>query len=136
MLGGQRQGAGRPRGLKNVMTDLARAEAKLAGMLPHEFLLAVVRGDTIRQRVVNNVINKQGKVIGQEIQEFDVIPDFQMRVDAAKAAAPYYAPRLATQVVTIRGREDVLNQLSDDQLDQAIKTLTSSGTRKKHGDGE
>jgi hypothetical protein len=48
-------------------------KAIAVGMLPHEFLCAVSRGETID---------------GHE-------PSFDERLDAAKAAAPYYAPKLA-----------------------------------------
>lgn len=111
---------------KHIMTALAQAEAKLAGLLPHEWLLKVVRGEPIEQHYVVDVLDKKsGVIIGQEVQSKMVYPSLDMRADAAKAAAPYYAPRLATQVITLRGREDVLNQLSDEQIDAAIVELAS-----------
>ncbi len=121
--GGHRPGSGRKPGAKLLMFALSQAEAKLAGILPHEWLLKVVRGDPIEQNYTVDVLDKKGQVIGQEVVTKTVYPDLQMRHDAAKAAAPYYAPRLATQVITLRGREDVLNQLSDDQLEKAIRQL-------------
>ena len=129
--GGPRANQGRPRGAKTIMTELAQAEAKLNGVLPHEFLLMIVRGDPIQQTYTRDVIDEDGNVIGQEIEERTVYPDLAMRHDAAKAAAPYYAPRLATQVITLRGREDVLNKLTDEQLDDAIRQL--EGTKGKKG---
>lgn len=51
----------------------AREEAAKAGMLPHELLLAISRGEVID----------------------GYVPSFAERVDAAKAAAPFYAPKLA-----------------------------------------
>ena len=121
--GGSRPNSGPKPGAKKIMSELSQAEAKLAGILPHEWLLAVVRGDPIEQRYTFDVLDKAGAVIGQEVGVRTVYPTLDMRHDAAKAAAPYYAPRLATQVITLRGREDVLNQLTDDQLDDAIKQL-------------
>lgn len=113
------------------MVELARIEAQLQGLLPHEWLLKVVRGDSIIQRYTTDVLDKQGKIIGQEVHEKEVYPDLSMRHDAAKAAAPYYAPRLATQVITLRGREDLINSLTDEQLDEAIAQLEGSPEVKK-----
>lgn len=124
--GGARPNSGPKPGSKQIMTALAQAEAKLAGLLPHEWLLKVVRGEPIEQHYVVDVIDKKtGVVIGEEVHSKMVYPSLDMRADAAKAAAPYYAPRLATQVITLRGREDVLNQLTDEQIDAAIVELAS-----------
>lgn len=122
-VGGPRPNAGRKPGSKLAMSELSQAEAKLAGILPHEWLLKVVRGEPIEQNYTVDVLDKKGNIIGQEVMTKTVYPDLPMRHDAAKAAAPYYAPRLATQVITLKGREDLLGQLSDAQLDDAIKDL-------------
>lgn len=71
--GGRREGAGRPVGAIQKWSRKAIIEAAKTGELPHEFLLRVSRG---------------GMVDGRE-------PTFEERLDAAKAAAPYYAPKLA-----------------------------------------
>jgi hypothetical protein len=71
--GGYRHGAGRKLGSVNAMSMRAREEASNAGELPHEFLLRVSRGETIG------------------VHE----PTFSERVDAAKAAAPYFSPRFS-----------------------------------------
>ncbi len=134
--GGARPNSGRKPGAKMLMSELSQAEAKLAGILPHEWLLKVVRGDPIEQSYTVDVVDKKGQVIGQEVMTKTVYPDLQMRHDAAKAAAPYYAPRLATQVITLRGREDVLNQLTDEQLDDAIKALEKPAKKTKGGDND
>jgi hypothetical protein len=106
-------------------------------MLPHEWLLKVVRGEPIEQQYVVDVLAKDGKtIVGQEVRTRTVYPDFPTRVDAAKAVAPYYAPRLATQVITLRGREDMLNQMSDDALDAAIKELATPPSRRKKKSGD
>ncbi|WP_376960120.1 hypothetical protein ABNQ39_20630 [Azospirillum sp. A26] len=70
--GGARPGAGRKVGAVQKVAREAREKAAAAGMLPHEFLLAVMRND----------------LPGEQ-------PTFDQRLDAAKAAAPYYAPKLA-----------------------------------------
>jgi hypothetical protein len=64
---------GRPKGAINRMTQKAREAAAKSGMLPHEILLAIARGQS-----VPGVKNPTRAEI----------------IDAAKAAAPFYAPRL------------------------------------------
>lgn len=92
MKGGARPGAGRPKGSANKMTRLAREQAAEAGMLPHEFLAAVARGEPVD----------------------GYVPTFEDRLDAAKAAAPFYAPRLAStqvQASITHSHEDMLDAL-------------------------
>ena len=73
MHGGRRAGAGRPLGSVNRASRLSRERASALGVLPHEFLAQVARGETIG----------------------DHVPTFAERLDAAKAASPYFAARLA-----------------------------------------
>lgn len=68
---------GRKPGSRNKRTAEVIAAAAAQGQLPHEFLLSVSRGEKIG----------------------GVTPTFEQRVDAAKAAAPYYAPRLLAMAV-------------------------------------
>jgi hypothetical protein len=82
--------------------------ASLSGLLPHEILLMIARGEPISHKVWVAKRDKKGNIIrdedGHEIQELVErihYADFAMRVDAAKAAAPYYAPRLAAQQMNI-----------------------------------
>jgi hypothetical protein len=65
--------------------------AKAVGQLPHEFLAAIARGETID---------------GHE-------PTFEERMDAAKHAAPYYAPKLANieATVAVSSHEAALEEL-------------------------
>jgi hypothetical protein len=113
--------AGRKPGSKSAMTVLAQAEAKLLGLLPHEWLLKVMRGEPIRQKYTVDITDKNGKVLRTEIHERDWYPQMDARLEAARAAAPYYAPRLATQVIQLRNRSDELGSLSDAQIDEAIR---------------
>ena len=94
--GGHRVGAGRPLGSVAEVTKIAREAAREKGLLPHEFLLAVTRGEPIR--------DKDGT---------ETKPTMAQRMEAAKAAAPYYAPRMATV--------EVIQALTDDDLDSVIK---------------
>lgn len=100
MRGGARPGAGRPKGSANKMSQKAREEAAEAGMLPHEFLAAIARGEMIG----------------------DHEPTFEERMDAAKAAAPFFAPKLASTQVTAsitRSHEDMLDEL-DSEADEIL----------------
>src|ERR1700704_5836509 len=94
--GGVRPGAGRPKGAISKMSAASRQAAAATGELPHQFLLRVMRGEPIE----------------------DHTPTFEERLDAAKAAAPYYAPRLATQQVKLQ----TLRDASDEELDAALVT--------------
>lgn len=97
--GGAMPGAGRKRGSKNTVSKRARDEAAASGLLPHEWLLKVARGEPVMHKQWKITYDKQSNEIGRELVEIEVYADFPTRIDAAKAAAPYYAPRLATQQV-------------------------------------
>lgn len=75
--GGARQGAGRKPGAATRFNDEARAKAAEGGILPLDYLLAVLRDDTKPQEV---------------------------RIDVAKAAAPYMHARL--NAVSVAGDPD------------------------------
>lgn len=72
--GGRRTGAGRPKGAVSKLATDAVTKAKATGDLPHEFLLKIVRGEAID----------------------GLSPSIEQRIHAAIAAAPYFAPKLAT----------------------------------------
>lgn len=71
--GGKRPGAGRPKGVVSKLAAAAVEKAKATGDLPHEFLLRVVRGESID----------------------GMSPSIEQRIHAAIAVAPYFAPKLA-----------------------------------------
>lgn len=89
--GGRVKGTPNRRSLDHIM----KAEAK--GQLPHELLAAVARGEEID----------------------GVTPTLEMRLDAAKACAPYYAPRLSNSNVTQRTITS-LSEISDGELASII----------------
>lgn len=98
--GGARPGAGRPKGSAQKITTKAREEAMKAGMLPHEWLLKVARGEPIPHKYYRTTVDRRGKET-KELVEDEVYADFATRVDAAKAVAPYFAPKLSAQTVSI-----------------------------------
>jgi hypothetical protein len=68
-----RKTGGRKKGSMNKAPRERAERAAASGLLPHEFLLAVCRGEVFDGHV----------------------PSFDERLDAAGKAAPYYAPKLA-----------------------------------------
>ena len=99
---------GRPKGSVGKLSLAAREAARLTGELPHEFLLRVTRGEVIAQPM---------RLDSGETRTVYQIPDLPMRVDAAKAAAPYFAPKLSAV--------QFLSQSTDDELDQLIAGLAT-----------
>jgi hypothetical protein len=78
------------------MSKRAREEAQKTGELPHEFLLRVARGEQID----------------------GYAPTFPERVEAAKASAPYFAPKLTATDVSadLRTTNRSVSELSDEEL--------------------
>ena len=76
-----------------------KRKAALSGDLPHEFLLKIMRGDMFYHD-------------GEAVR-----PTIEMRIDCAKAAAPYFAPRLAQVQVT--------ETMTDDDIDSIIKSASA-----------
>lgn len=122
--GGPRPGAGAKRGAKRITAkaqEAARAKATGEGyLLPHEILLRVANGESLKQRKLHITYHKRGPNKGfeksREWVEEDYWPTAAEQVDAAKAAAPYYAPRLATQMVKT-------DEKTSEALTQVMKEL-------------
>jgi hypothetical protein len=113
-VGGARPGAGRKKGTLAKVTAKAREAAMETGLLPHEWLLKVSRGEGIEHKRWKIVYDKNGKEKGRELITEEVYADFPTRLDAAKAAAPFYAPKLAVQTVSVNSNSDaVANTLKD-----------------------
>ena len=101
MQGGKREGAGRKQGGVNRLSQVAIEAATKTGELPHEFLLRVARGEAV-----------DGET-----------PTFDKRVDAAKAAAPYFAPRLATATIQGPGGNPLLVETDQKVIQAEIKAM-------------
>ena len=117
---------GRKKGQVQAVSELARIEAAKEGILPHEWMLKIVRGEPIKQRVMEVTVDEDG-VETREWVEHEVYPDFATRVDCAKAAAPFYAPKLAAQTVSLKGGVSLSNVsgLGAGEMKQLIKLLGS-----------
>ncbi len=114
---------GRVKGTQQKVTTQARLEAAQAGLLPHEWLLKVARGEPVphtKWKITYHA--KTGEELKRELVKEEYYADFGVRIDAAKAAAPFYAPRLATQTVTVHGNLG-LTKLTDEELKDELLTL-------------
>ena len=101
--GGPGRGSGRTRGSLGKVSKEAIAQAKETGILPHEWLLMIVRGEGIEQKTCETIYDEDGLEVEKILRTEIIYPDLHMRIDAAKAAAPFYAPRLAVQTVSLKG---------------------------------
>jgi hypothetical protein len=107
--------AGAARRMRKVSARVI-AEAAASGLLPHEWLLKVARGEGMKHRSWVARRNEAGQIVGFDLVEEDYYADFETRLEAAKAAAPYYAAKLSAQTVSVTGTETdmvaVLNRLA------------------------
>jgi hypothetical protein len=109
MAGGGRQpGAGRPKGALSKVTAKAKQAAMETGLLPHEWLLQVSRGEGIKHKRWVVKYDAKGKEVSRDLVEEEIYADFPTRIDAAKAASPFYAPKLAVQTVSVTGNSDAV----------------------------
>jgi len=110
---------GRPPGSMSKLAHEARATAQATGLLPHEILLAMARGEPIAQYVP--LMKDGAHVVDDEGEHMFVkrmvVLDLEARRDAAKAAAPYYAPKISTV--------EVIAGVSDDDLDRIIASAAA-----------
>lgn len=109
--GGKRPGAGRKPGSTNKLSKAAVKAAQSSGkQLPHEWMLDVMHGT----QKVRDVIEVKNPETGSQWIEIERQPSFEERLDAAKCAAPFYAPKLAAlAVVPESDNEDPIKKLMD-----------------------
>ena len=123
--GGPQPGSGPKPGSTRIAAKLqvaARLRAESEGfLLPHELLLRAANGQSFKVRKLHIIYYARGPKRGEEKErkwvEEDYYPTFEEQLDAAKAAAPYYAPRLMSQTVnpgenTANALTEVMKQLS------------------------
>lgn len=112
-----KRGRGRPEGSMNRLAREAREKAAATGLLPHEILLSMARGEPQKEFRVDADGNVSEKLVSLTIDQ---------RMDSAKAAAPFYAPKINSVEVT--------TGISDADLDQLIASLAAE-TGLGIGDG-
>lgn len=86
-----------------------RNRAAATGLLPHEILLSFARGEQQEERHID--------IATGEVKVIPYMPTKQDRIDCAKAAAPYFAPKL--------GAMKLLDGATDDDLDSLITQLAA-----------
>lgn len=99
---------GRPEGSANRLAREAREKAQATGLLPHEILLSMARGEPQTEYQVDS----EGKAVPRTVSL-----DIEQRKDAAKAAAPYFAPKISTV--------EVISGVPDNELDSIIAKLAA-----------
>lgn len=104
---GRKVGSGRKIGDSARLTNETREAAMRSGMLPHEWLLKVSRGEPITHTYVNVVTDDHGNIIAKNIITDEHYATWAERIDCAKAAAGYYAPKLAAQMVQVNEDKSV-----------------------------
>jgi len=105
--GGKRKGAGRPKGAKTRLTEEAIKKAG-DGMTPLEFMLEALRNEG---------------------------NDFDTRMDAAKAAAPYVHARLASVDQTVTHKQDAAD-FSLDELVSIARAGSAGSPEQDAGEDE
>ena len=119
---------GRPLGSMNRLAREAREKAAETGKLPHEILLDIARGEPQTRKLIHPIT---GKVLIENMEPCSM----EMRLDAAKAAAPYYAPKISTvEVIQGVGDED-LNSIIARAAAEAGVSLGFDGEGEE-GEGE
>jgi hypothetical protein len=107
-----RRMGGRKPGSMNKMARDARDAARETGALPHELLLAWGRGEPMSRKVPPpDATEEQLRDPSTWVMQYEPVDGDAMR-DAAKAAAPYYAPKISTV--------EVIGGVSDADLDEFI----------------
>jgi hypothetical protein len=86
MRGGKRPGAGKPKGSKDTRSKLKEWAKLSKGDPPHIFLAKIAAGETFEA-----IVQKDG----EPAKSVTVTPTLKTRIQAAIAAAPYFAPKLA-----------------------------------------
>lgn len=101
---------GRPKGSIGRMSRETREAARETGALPHELLLQWSRGEPMSRKVPPTDGSDATDLKNWTTQYIPV--DEDIMTDSAKAAAPYYAPKLSTV--------EVIAGVSDADLDDFI----------------
>lgn len=112
-FGGKQIGAGRPKGALAKVTAKSKQAAQETGLLPHEWLLAVSRGEGIEHKRWVVKYDSKGKEVSRDLITEVIYADFPTRIDASKAAAPFYGHKLVAQVITAPGNPSGSNATAD-----------------------
>ena len=85
---------------------------KFKNLKPHEILLAIAQGEPMEYVELDDSVDRFNP--HEELRLYYPTPE--VMIEAAKAAAPYFAPRMTSQAVDVRDTggmlTEVLNQLA------------------------
>lgn len=116
----ERRKPGRPTGSYNKLAKAARDSALATGKLPHEILLDIARGLPVTiyrfDQSTQTYVARQEEV------------DTEMVIGAAKAGAPYFAPKISTV--------EVIQGISDESLNDIIERAAAEAGIGLGLDGE
>jgi hypothetical protein len=101
------------KGILKTVAEISREAALATGLLPHEWLLKIARGEPIVQKRWVHDFDKEGRSLSRELVEDVVFPTIDQRIDCAKAAAPYYAARISIQHNTHSSTEDLATVMKE-----------------------
>jgi len=110
---------------KGNVAELLKSQDN-SGLNPHEILLKAARGEPFRVRTLVIVRAKstdpeiKDKELRRYWDEHDYYPTYAEQIEAAKQAAPYFAPKLAAQTVRTEdsGKEAIAEALK--QISEAL----------------
>lgn len=106
---------------KKKISDEVIKAAKASGLMPHEILLKAARGEPFTVKKLIIIKHKSGPNRGEEKErrweDQLYYPSFSEQIDCAKSAAPFFAPRLASQLVKT-------DEQTTDALTQVMKELS------------
>jgi len=99
---------------KQVSDEIIKKAAS-EGLMPHEILLKAARGEAFTVRKLVIIKYKSGPNRGEEKErrweEETYYPTFNEQIECARSAAPFFAPRLATQ--TVKTDENTADALTE-----------------------
>lgn len=119
---------------KNVLTLMSVEKAREEGILPHEWLLKVTRGEAIDHIVTEKEIGSDG-IETLVTKKIKVYPDFETRVDAAKACCQFFAPRLSAIQVRSTNAKGIIEEIDEVDLDAMLIELREDIKDKKRKSG-
>lgn len=136
--GGNQVGAGRPQGAKNKIAAYAIEKAKQEGMLPHEMLLMIARGEAIPHTYQQKTLREDGVELIETVKTV-IYADFDTRVDAMKACAQFYAPKLSAVQVRSVNPQGQISTVDEEDLDEMLTELRADialAKKKANGNGK
>jgi hypothetical protein len=107
---------------RQQLSQVNTSDDLVQNMLPHEFLLHVMRGNPVKQKTVKISYDKNGMETGRSLEETDAYASYDQRIDIAVKCAQYFAPKLSTKQITIEPPKEQLS-LSDMNTNELIAMM-------------